>query len=124
MLSGINPTVRGFLIIFAVAGVITALSLQPTLAVLFWVVRIAFFIAIAFFIYRLWRQRREQIAAWPTRAKTVFYGGAALAVVNLVLSAVTGYPSGGLEILIFIAVLVAAGFSMWRIWVEQHSYGY
>jgi cytochrome c oxidase assembly factor CtaG len=111
-------------IIFVVAGVITALSLQPTLAVLFWVVRIAFFIAIAFFIYRLWRQRRGQIAAWPTRAKIVFYGGAVLAVVNLVLSAVTDYPSGGLEILVFIAVLVAAGFSMWRIWVEQHSYGY
>lgn len=123
-MSSINPTVRGFLIIFAIAGVITALSLEPTLGVLFVVVQIAFIIAIAFFIYRLWRERREEIAAWPTRSKVVLYGGAALAIANLALGFAIDYPSGGIEIIIFIAVLAAAGYSMWRVWRDQHSYGY
>ncbi len=123
-MSRINPTVRGFLIIFAIAGVITALSLEPTLTALFFLVRIAFFLAIAFFIYLVWRERREEIGGWPTRAKLVLYGGAALAVVNLGLAFAIDYPSGGLEVVIFIAVLVAAAFSMWRVWRDQHSYGY
>ena len=123
-LSRMNSTVRGFLVILAIAGVITALSLEPTLTALFLIVRIAFFLAIAFFIFLVWRERREEIAAWPTRPKVVLYGGALLAVVNLGLAFAIDYPSGGLEVLIFIAILVASGYAVWRAWSEQHSYGY
>ena len=119
-----NPTLRGFLIIFAIAGVVTALSLEPTLNALFFLVRIAFFLAIAFFLYLLWRERREDIATWPARSKAVFYGAVLLAVVNIGLAFAVDYPSNGLEVVIFIAVLVAAGFSAWRIWRDQHTYGY
>ena len=123
-LSTMNPTLRGFLIIFAIAGVITALSLEPTLNVLFFIVRIAFIVAIAFFIYLLWRERREEIATWPDRPRGVLYGGALLAVVNLGLAFAIDYPDGGLEIVIFIAVLVACAFSMWRVWRDQTTYSY
>ena len=119
-----NPTLRGFLIIFAIAGVVTALSLEPTLAVLFVLARIAFLLAIAFFLYLLWRERRDDIATWPTRSKGIFYGAVLLAVVNITLAFAVDYPSNGLEIVIFIAVLVAAGYSAWRIWRDQHTYGY
>ena len=54
-MSRINPTVRGFLIIAAIAAVIVALHQETTLAALFWVARIAFLLAIAFFLYLLWR---------------------------------------------------------------------
>ena len=123
-LSTVNPTVRGFLVILVIAGVITALSLEPTLAALFFIVRIAFFLAIAFFIFLVWRDRREEIAAWPTRPKLVLYGGALLAVVNLAVAFAIDYPSGGLEVLIFIAILIASGYSIWRAWYDQHTYGY
>ena len=119
-----NPTLRGFLVIFAIAGIVTALSLEPTLNALFFLVRIAFFLAIAFFLYLLWRERRDDIATWPARAKAVFYGAVLLAVVNIGLAFAVDYPSNGLEVVIFIAVLVAAGYSAWRIWRDQHTYGY
>ena len=75
-----NPTLRGFLIIAAIAVVIVALSLQPTLAALFLLAQIAFFLAIAFFIYLVWRERRSDIATWPRRAYAAFYGAAVLVV--------------------------------------------
>ena len=124
LVGNMNPTLRGFLIIFAIAGAVTALSLEPTLAVLFVLVRIAFLLAIAFFLYLLWRERRDDIATWPTRSKATFYGAVLLAVVNIALAFAVDYPSSGLEIVIFIAVLVAAGYSAWRIWRDQHTYGY
>ncbi len=124
-LSRMNPTVRGFLIIFAIAGIITALSLESTLDALTYVVRIAFFIAIAFFLYLVWRERRDEIAAWPTRPKVALYGGAFLALANVGVAFLPSldYPTG-VEILVFIAILAAAGFAMWRAWRDQTTYSY
>jgi len=119
-----HPTLRGFVIIFAIAGVITALQLEDTLAAVFFVVRILFFIAIAYFLYMLWRQRREEIAAWGLRSRVVFYGAVLLALVNVGLAFVLDYPSGGFEALVFFAVLAACVFAMWRVWRDEHTYGY
>jgi len=122
----INPTIRGFAIILVIAGVITALRLEDTVAALFLVVRIAFIVAIAYFLFVLWRRRREEISAWSARAQAVFYAAAVLALVNLALAFVPGldYPATGLEALIFFAVLAACAFAMWRIWRDEHTYGY
>src|SRR5262249_50040210 len=51
-----HPTLRGFLIIGLIAVIIVVLSLQATLAALFLIANIAFFIAIAFFIFLVWRE--------------------------------------------------------------------
>ncbi|MDQ3993740.1 MAG: hypothetical protein M3265_02960 [Actinomycetota bacterium] len=120
----ISPTVRGFAIIVAIAVVITVLQLQITLISLLLIARIAFFLAIAFFLFLLWRERREEISTWKRRSRAVFYGAAALALVNLGALTVTTYPSGGLEALIFFFVFAACGFAMWRVWREEHTYGY
>jgi len=122
----INPTIRGFAIILVIAGVITALRLEDTVAALFLVVRIAFIVAIAYFLFMLWRRRREEIATWSVRAQTVFYAAAVLALVNLALAFVPAldYPATGLEALVFFAVLAACAFAMWRIWRDEHTYGY
>lgn len=122
----INPTIRGFAIILVIAGVITALRLEDTVAALFLVVRIAFIVAIAYFLFTLWRRRREEISTWSARAQTVFYAAAVLALVNLALAFVPGldYPATGLEALVFFAVLAACAFAMWRIWRDEHTYGY
>jgi len=65
-----RPTLRGFLIIAAIALVIMLLNLYTAAAAIGMLLRIAFFLAIAFFVYLLWRERREEIAAWRTRSRT------------------------------------------------------
>jgi small-conductance mechanosensitive channel len=118
--SRMNPTLRGFLIIAAIVLVVVILQLQATLAALLIVARIAFLLAIAFFVYLIWRERREEIGSWPVRARAVFYGAALLAVADLAANWYGG--AQGLQILAFVAVLVACGFAMWRTWRDQHSY--
>jgi hypothetical protein len=122
--SRINPTLRGFAIIVLIAVVITVLNLQTALASVLLLARIAFFLAIAFFLYLLWRDRREEISRWGARARAVFYGAVLLAVINVAVSIPTDYPSGGLETLAFVAVLVACGYALWRVWRQEHTYGY
>jgi cytochrome c oxidase assembly factor CtaG len=118
--SRLNPTLRGFLIILAVVAVIVALQLEATLVALLLLARIAFILAIAFFIYLMWRERREEIAAWPLRARIVFYGAAFLAVADLAVNWYGG--AHGLQVLAFVGVLVLCGFAMWRTWRDQHTY--
>ena len=64
-----NPTLRGFLIVALIALVVVVLNLYVALASLFLIAQIAFFLAIAYFVYLLWRDRREDIETWPTRAQ-------------------------------------------------------
>jgi hypothetical protein len=116
-----HPTIRGFLIIAAIAAVVVALSLQPTLTALFLLVRIAFFLAIAFFVFLMWRERREDIAVWPRRAYVAFYGGAILAVVTFAVYVLRG--ASGLDAVAFLMILGICGFSMFRVWRDQHTYG-
>jgi tellurite resistance protein TehA-like permease len=122
-----NGTLRGFLIIIAIAAALTALGTigDIGLGIVFLVLRIAFIVVIALVVFRLWRSRRDEISMWPRRSRAVFYGGAALALVNLVASVVLpGYPTGGLEALVFFFVLGACAFAMWRVWRDEHTYGY
>jgi small-conductance mechanosensitive channel len=118
--SRMNPTVRGFLIILAIVAVVVVLQLEATLAALWILARIAFLLAIAFFIYLVWRERREEISQWPVRASAVFYGGAVLAVADLGAYSYGG--AHGLQIIAFLGVLVLCGLAMWRTWRDQHTY--
>jgi small-conductance mechanosensitive channel len=118
--SRMNPTLRGFLIIAAVALAIVVLRLQITLVALLVVARIAFILAIAFFVYLMWRERRGEIAQWPRRAQVVFYGAALLAVADLAVNWWGG--AHGVQVLAFVAVLALCGFAMFRTWRDQHTY--
>jgi hypothetical protein len=66
--SQLNPTVRGLLIIALIALLVMVLNLYVTLAALYAIAGIAFFLAIAFFVYLLWRVRRQVIEVWPANA--------------------------------------------------------
>ena len=118
--SRMNPTLRGFLIILVIVGLILVLQLEATLAALLILARIAFLLAIVFFVYLMWRERREDIGQWPTRARVVFYGAALLAVADLAVDWYGG--AHGLDLLAFVAVLALCGFAMWRTWKDQHTY--
>ena len=121
--SDMNPTLRGFLIIALIALVIVVLQLEQTLSALFILARIAFFLAIAYFLYLVWRDRREEISMWSNRSRVVFYGSAVLMVVNVAARFFT--PVGaGWNLIAFLAVFVCGGFAMWRVWRDEHAYGY
>lgn len=120
MFSRMNPTLRGLLIVAVIALVVVVLNLYVALASLFLIAQIAFFLAIAFFIYLLWRERRDDIETWPTRAKVAFYGGALVIVVAL--GAFFLRRPAGFEAIAFLFTLALAGFAMWRTWRDQHRY--
>jgi hypothetical protein len=116
----LNGTVRGLLIIAAVAAVIVVLQLWVTLAVLVLLARIAFFLAVAYFVFLMWRENREGISMWSQRAQWVFYGSAIVAVVDV---AVYWYGGAhGMQIVAFLATLALCGLAMFRTWREQHRY--
>lgn len=115
-----NPTVRGFLIILAIVAVIVVLQLESTLVALSMIARIAFLLAIAFFVYLVWRERRADIAVWPRRASIAFYVAAAVLVADIGAYVYGG--AHGLQILAFVGVLAGCAFAMFRIWRDQHHY--
>jgi small-conductance mechanosensitive channel len=118
--SRINPTLRGLLILAAIAGLIVVFQLEQTLVALSLIARIVFVLAIVYFIFLVWRERREGIAMWPQRAQIVFYGAAAVAVADVGLYWYGG--AVGYEILAFVAILALCGFAMFRTWRDQHTY--
>lgn len=117
----INPTVRGLLIIALLALLVVVFQLEATLVALTILLRIAFILAIAFFVYLVWREKRVEISTWSVRARTCFYGAALLIVADLGVEWYAG--AHGLQVLAFVAVIVFCGIAMWRIWRDQHSYG-
>ena len=120
--SDMNPTLRGFLIIGLVALTVVVLNLYNALASLQALAQIGFFLAIAFFAFLLWRERREEIGAWPGRARFVFFGAVLLIIADIGAFIVVG--ASGLAAVAFVAVLVISGFAAFRVWRDQRSYGY
>lgn len=120
--SDMNPTLRGFLIIAAIVLLVVLLQLYQTIAALYLLARIAFLLAIAFFVYLVWRERREEIGVWPGRARLAFYGAAGLIVADLLVYSLRG--ASGLAAVGFLLVIGICGFAMWRVWREQRKYGY
>ena len=115
-----RPTLRGFLIIGAIALVVVVLNQYTALLAIAMILRIAFFLAVAFFVYLMWRERRGEIESWSTRERVVFYGSALLIVIAIGLYFWRGLP--GYEQLGFIGVIAGSGYAMFRIWRGRDSY--
>jgi small-conductance mechanosensitive channel len=115
-----NATLRGFLIIALIAGVVVVLSLQSVLATVGGLLRIAFFLAIAFFLFLLWREKRGDIEAWQDRSRNVFYAAVVLAVVDV--GAFIGLRPNGRDALAFFLALGACAYAIFRVWRHEHTY--
>lgn len=115
-----RPTLRGFLIIGLIAVAVVALNQYTALAAISMLMRIAFFLAVAFFIFLMWRERRGEIESWSARERFVFYGSALLVVAVIGLYFWHGFP--GYEQLGFLGVVAGAGYAMFRVWRGRHSY--
>jgi hypothetical protein len=120
----VNPTLRGFAILVVLAAIITAFQLRLGLEIILLFLQVLFLLAIAYVLFMLWRNRREEISQWSRRSRLVFYGGAAVALADIGLAFTSWFPQGGLESLVFLFALAAGIFAMWRVWRDEHTYGY
>jgi hypothetical protein len=126
-LRNMNATLRGFLIIIAIVLVVMLFQLYTTLVVVSTLLSLAFFLAIAFFVYMLWRERRGDIEVWSGRSRLAFYGAALLLLVNLGayfwrwphrIVHVSGLP--GVAWLLVFPICI---YAMVRVWRDEHRYG-
>ena len=123
--SDLNGTVRGFIVILLIAGIVFVLNLEGTLVSLSLILQIVFFLAIAVVLYMFWRDRmRHEIDTWSARSSRVFYGSALLILVDFAAYFWPGRTTAGLDAFAFIVVLILAGYSMYRVWRAERTYGY
>jgi len=116
----IPPLARGLGIIALIAIVVVVLSLEPVLATVGGLLRIAFFLAIAFFLFLLWRERRGDLEAWSERNRKLFYAAIILAVVAIGMAIGLGVP--GRDAFALVLVLAACAYVVVRVWRLEHRY--
>jgi peptidoglycan/LPS O-acetylase OafA/YrhL len=111
---------RGLGIVALIAVVVVVLQLEPVLAAIGGILQIAFFLAVAFFLFLLWRERRGDLEAWSDRNRNLFYAAIILAVVAIGLAIGLGIP--GRDALALVLVLAACVYAVVRIWRLEHRY--
>ena len=116
-----NGLLRGLALVALVSLGIVLLSLEESLVTAGALVRIAFFLAIAFFLFMLWRERRSDIEAWSELSRRTFYGAIVLAVLDI--GAVIGLGPTGADAIVFFVVLACCAWAVFRVWRREHSYG-
>ena len=115
-----NRFVRGLAVIAIVSAAIVALSLESAVITAGALMRIAFFLAIAFFLFLLWRERRSDIEAWSDLSRRTFYGAIVLAVVAI--GALIGLGPSGADAIAFFGVIACCAWAVWRVWRREHRY--
>jgi hypothetical protein len=120
----VSPSLRGFGILVLIAAIVTALQIGAGLEVILIFLQILFLLAIAYVLFVLWHRRREEISQWSRRSQVVFYGGAGVAIAAVGLAFSPWFPNTGLETIVFLAALGGGVFAMWRVWRDEHTYGY
>jgi drug/metabolite transporter (DMT)-like permease len=95
---------------------------NATLNVLLTLLGIVFFAAIALLGYRLYREHRFTLDSLAERERLVLYASVALAFLTFVASKRLFNASGGLGVLLFLALLALASYGVF--WVFQRSRRY
>lgn len=119
--SRIPPLARGLGIVALIAAVVVVLSLEPVLAAIGGILQIAFFLAIAFFLFLVWREKRGDLEAWSEWGRRLFYAAIVLAVVDVGLAIGLGFPAG-VGAFAFLVVLLACAYVLVRVWRLEHRY--
>jgi len=117
-----SPFLRNLGILALISLVIVVLNLETSLATAAVLLRVAFFLAIAFVAYLFWRDfGRREIELWPRRAQWVFYAAVGLFVVDVgwfFLASLSGPDA-----LVFFVVAAACVYAAVRTWRGQHRFG-
>jgi hypothetical protein len=117
----IPPLARGLGIVALIALVVVVLSLEPVVATVGGILRIAFFLAIALFLFMVWRERRGDLEAWTDWNRKLFYAAVGLAVVAIGLMIGYGLPASR-DALALVVVIGACAYVIVRIWRMEHRY--
>ena len=115
-----NGFLRGMALVALVSLSIVLLSLEESLVTAGALLRVAFFLAIAFFLFLLWRERRSDIETWSTASQRAFYGAIVLAVLDI--GAVLGLRPTGVDAIVFFVVLACCAWAIFRVWRREHRY--
>jgi hypothetical protein len=117
----IPPLARGIGIVALIAVVVVVLQLQAVVATVGGLLSIAFFLAIAFFLFLLWRERRGDFEVWSDWNRRLFYGAIILAVVAIGLFIGYGLP-GNRDALALVLTIAGCAFVVFRTWRLEHRY--
>lgn len=117
----IPPLARGVGVVALLAVVVVVLSLEPVLAAIGGLLRIAFFLAIAFFLFLVWRDRRGDLEAWSEWNRRLFYAAIVLAVVAVGTWIGLGLPESR-DALALALVLAGCVYVAVRVWRLEHRY--
>ena len=113
--------VRGFGIVAVIAAIVVVLSLEPVVATVGGILQIAFFLAIALFLFMVWRERRGDLEAWSEWNRKLFYAAVVLAVVAIGLAIGYGLP-GTRDAFALVVVVAACVYVLVRVWRVEHRY--
>jgi peptidoglycan/LPS O-acetylase OafA/YrhL len=117
----IPPLARGLGIVALIALVVVVLSLEPVVATVGGILQIAFFLAIALFLFLVWRERRGDLEAWSDWSRKLFYAAVVLAVVAIGLAIGYGLP-GTRDAFALVLVVGACAYVIVRVWRIEHRY--
>jgi peptidoglycan/LPS O-acetylase OafA/YrhL len=117
----VPPLARGIGIVAVIAVIVVVLSLEPVVATVGGILQIAFFLAIALFLFLVWRERRGDLEAWSDWNRKLFYAAVVLAVVAIGLAIGYGLP-GNRDAFALVAVVGACVYVIVRVWRIEHRY--
>ena len=117
----IPPLARGLGIVALIALVVVVLSLEAVVATVGGILQIAFFLAIALFLFLVWRERRGDLEAWADWNRKLFYAAVVLAVVAIGLMIGYGLPASR-DAFALVVVLGACVYVIVRVWRMEHRY--
>ncbi len=112
---------RALGIVAVIAIVVVVLSLEPVVATVGGILQIAFFLAIALFLFLVWRERRGDLEAWSEWNRRLFYAAVVLAVLAIGLWIGYGLPASR-DALAFVLVVAACAYVIVRVWRIEHRY--
>lgn len=112
---------RALGIVALIAGVVVVLSLEAVVATVGGILQIAFFLAVALFLFMLWRERRGDLEAWSDWNRKLFYAAVVLAVVAIGLAIGYGLRESR-DAFAVVAVIGTCAYVIVRVWRIEHRY--
>ena len=109
-----------------IALVALALTVLPggdaTLDVVLTLLTIAFFAAIAWFGYSLFRRNRSEIESLESRQRLVLYSSVGLAFLTFTATNRL-FDAGGVGVLAWLALLAVCSYGVFWVWTRYREYG-
>ena len=112
---------RGLGIVAVIALIVVVLQLEAVVGTVGGLLQIAFFLAVAFFLFLLWRERRGDLEAWSEWNRKLFYAAIVLAVVAIGLAIGYGLPASS-DAFGLVVVIGACAYVIVRVWRIEHRY--